>query len=87
MLELNRFVQLTSSLLTARQSRMQVSFIFSDCKNLTLLSLDRTAVTDVGLSHLSRCINLESLSLKHTAVTDAGLAYFKQIAESLGNSI
>jgi serine/threonine protein kinase len=47
------------------------------CKNLTVLILRRTSVTNPGLAPFRYCKNLETLDLLGTQVSDEGLAVFK----------
>ena len=46
------------------------------------LNLNRTEITDAGLSHLKKLTNLQTLFLKDTKVTDAGIA---ELQEALPN--
>jgi Leucine-rich repeat (LRR) protein len=57
---------------------------FQDCKNLTVLDLGETPVTDAGLAHFKDCRNLTYLNLDRTPVTDAGLAHFKDCKNLTG---
>lgn len=51
---------------------------FKDCKNLTLLFLDKTSVSDAGLAYFKDCKNLQFLSCAGCAnIGDSGLTYFK----------
>jgi serine/threonine protein kinase len=50
---------------------------FSDCKNLTHLTLQTTPVTDAGLARFAGCTSLLHLALDGTPVSDAGVADFK----------
>ena len=54
---------------------------FKDCKNLTLLTLGGTAVTEGGLARFAGCTRLDRLCLPGTRTTDAGLAPFKGCAD------
>ena len=47
--------------------------LFKDCKNLTLLHLQGTAVSDAGLTHFKEFKNLTHLTLQKTKVTAAGI--------------
>ena len=49
---------------------------------LELLNLNRTEITDAGLSHLKKLTNLQTLFLKDTKVTDAGIP---ELQEALPN--
>jgi hypothetical protein len=46
-----------------------------DAKNLEVLRLDGTSVTDAGLKHLHGFSKLKNLMLSGTSVTDAGLEH------------
>ncbi len=54
-----------------------------DLKRLAQLHLDRTQVTDDGLSHLQALSGLWLLSLDGTAATDASLRHLTQLKKSL----
>jgi len=47
-------------------------------KGISLLGLDRTAVTNAGLKHLSRSAALSELYVVGTRVTDAGVVELQQ---------
>jgi serine/threonine protein kinase/Leucine-rich repeat (LRR) protein len=51
--------------------------VFKDCKNVTKLIVDFTAVGDAGLAHFKDSKALTDLQLRYTRVTNAGLANFK----------
>jgi uncharacterized membrane protein len=47
-----------------------------ECKNLWILDLSNTPISDTGLAHLKDCKNLTSLIVRTTKVTAKGLADF-----------
>jgi hypothetical protein len=47
-------------------------------KNLTLLNLSGTQVSDAGLAHLRELPSLRLIGLKDTRVTDAGIASLQE---------
>ena len=49
-------------------------------RDLRVLNLEQTKITDKGLVHLQPLANLEVLYLNMTAVTDAGLTHLKTIS-------
>ncbi len=50
---------------------------FQACKNLVILHLEFTKVTDAGLANFKNCKALLSLNLSGESVSDAGLVHFK----------
>ena len=50
---------------------------FKDCKNLSVLELGGTSVTDAGLALIEDCKNLLELDLAGTSITDEGSAHLK----------
>lgn len=48
-----------------------IQLISTNCRALTFLIANETAITNVGISHLRDCPNLRSLNIQRTAVGDA----------------
>lgn len=48
-------------------------------KEISILILSRTRITDLGLSHIDELDNLDQLSLSDTAITDAGLIHLEPL--------
>ena len=47
--------------------------------NLEVLELDKTLVSDIGLSYIQGLINLVELNLNDNNITDQGLSYLKKL--------
>jgi hypothetical protein len=56
-----------------------LAYLLKDMKNLEVLYIGNTLVTDAGLVHLKDLKNLIGLSLVNTGVTDAGLTHLKDL--------
>jgi hypothetical protein len=50
---------------------------FKDCKNLTSLHVNRTAVGDAGLDHFKDCTGLSVVDLRRSNVTPAKIDELK----------
>ena len=50
-------------------------------RQVILLNLRDTQITDAGMPHLAKLTQLQRLHLERTAVTDAGLAYLSELKE------
>ncbi len=57
---------------------------FEDCKNLSILNLENTKLSDVGLANFVNCEGMWRLYLRGTQVTDSGLANFTMCKELFG---
>lgn len=56
-----------------------LAHLIKDMKNLTVLYIGHTQVTDAGLAPLKDLKNLQGIHLENTGVTDAGLAHIKDL--------
>ena len=76
----------TVRLVSAKSDALEVDFqhsevrdqdlkLLSNLKNVTVLRLKKTAITDAGLIHVGKLESLKRLHLEQTAITDEGLKY------------
>jgi serine/threonine protein kinase len=61
--------------------------VFKNCKNITLLYLSGTGITNAGLAHFGNCKDLEGLYLSGTKVDDKAVGVIKQFTKLADLSI